>query len=308
MGRSRLISKATSKALEDVLLIIPSGQREAVDDASRAISSVSIPLAEKRKTRTTFFKSVESIISHKINELFQSDQNLFRRSLIAKLALKLPLVIDQMDLPESILKLYPEAFDRLSSYLINNENDTYSLSNDFFDKDIAFVLGVSVPAGSQVVDLKSYFKIPSIVRALFRPGNVKAIVRLLQVGGTGPWFRIHTESRYLDDFNEPGWDACYLRIADLLERNPSIRGMIGTSWFYDPQLLSVSPRLAYLQKRPLEQGAFMIRNRTSASAIQRATLKSKTRRSLYQEGGYLPVEYSLLWPRKALISYGKLTK
>ncbi len=308
MDRSRLISKSTSKALEDVLLKIPSGQREAVDDASRAISSVSIPLAEKRKTRTAFFKSVESIISHKTNDLFQSDQNLFRRSLIAKLALKLPLVINQMDLPESILKLYPEAFDRVSAHLINNENDTYNLSNDFFDKDISFVLGVSVPAGAEVVDLKSYYKFLSIVRSLFRPGNVKAIVRFFRVGGTGPWFRIHVESRYLDYFNEPGWDACYLRIADLLEKNPSIRGMIGTSWFYDPQLLSISPRLAYLQKRPLERGAFMIRNRTTASAIQLSTLKSKTRRSLYQEGRYVPVEYSLLWPRKALISYGKLIK
>jgi hypothetical protein len=123
MNRSLLISQSTFKALEDVLLQSPSGQREAIDDASRAILSVSIPLANKR-SKKTFYNSVESIISNKIKGFFQSEKKLFRRSLIAKLALDLPVVTEQLALPESVLQLYPEAFNRLSTYLINNESDT----------------------------------------------------------------------------------------------------------------------------------------------------------------------------------------
>jgi hypothetical protein len=308
MDRFRLISQSTFKALEDVLLKTPSRQREAIDDTSRAILTISIPFANKRKKRKTFFKTVESIISNKTKKFSQSEKNIFRRSLIAKLALDLSVVIEQMDLPESILKLYPEAFNRLSTFLLKNESNTYNLSNDYFDKDIAFVLGVSVPCGALFVDLKSYFLFRSIVRALFRPGNINAIVRFFQVGGFGPWFRIHIDTRYLDDFNEIGYNASYIRIADLLERNHSIRGMFGISWLQDPQLLSISPHLAHIHRQPLERGAFMIRHGTSASDIKLSTLKSKTRRSLYQEGRYVPVSYSLFWPRKDLISWGQSTQ
>ena len=87
----------------------------------------------------------------------------------------------------------------------------------------------------------------------------------------------------LNEFNEQGWDKCYLRIADLLDLRKDIQGMIGTSWFYDPQLLEISPRLAYLQKCPLERGAFLLRHGTGHFDIEHATMTSKTRRRLYNE-------------------------
>ena len=97
----------------------------------------------------------------------------------------------------------------------------------------------------------------------------------------------------------------YLRIAELLERQQDIRGMVGTSWFYDPQLLEISPCLAYLQQRPLERGAFLLRHGTGLFDIEHATMTSKTRHRLYQEGKYTPIVYSLLWPRQDLISWAE---
>ena len=103
--------------------------------------------------------------------------------------------------------------------------------------------------------------------------------------------------------NEEGFDQYYLRVADLLRRRPAVRGLAGTSWFYDPQLIRISPRLAYLQSKPIERGAFLIRHNTSALDIQRATLKSATRRDLYDKGEYVPVSYSLIWGRRELIAW-----
>jgi hypothetical protein len=92
--------------------------------------------------------------------------------------------------------------------------------------------------------------------------------------------------------------------------------MVGTSWFYDPQLAYVSPHLSYLRLRPMERGATIVRNGSSDYAISCATAKSRsgcedrvarlvasTRRKLYEQGKYVPVAYSLLWPREALLGW-----
>ena len=306
MDENRLISHTATVDLKDFINQFPKEGRSVINEISQELLSKAIPLAKIRdQNQSVFFNSIESIILGKIDQLSPEAKNLYFKILVANLALGLPEIIDQMDLPKSVLILYPKSIDRLSNFLKVGEGDVYDLASDFFRKDISFVLGVSIPCGAQFVDLKTYFLYRSVVRALFRPGNLKALVRFFKIGGSGPWFSIHTEARYLDDFNELGWDECYLRIADLLELNPSIRGMKGTSWFYDPQLLSISPRLSYLQKRPIERGAFMIRHGTDAIDIERATSKSKTRSCLYKEGKYIPVSYTLLWPRRDLISWAK---
>ena len=79
--------------------------------------------------------------------------------------------------------------------------------------------------------------------------------------------------------------------------------MAGTSWFYDPQLETVSPRLSYLRARPIERGAFIVRSGTLPFDIQSATAKSENRRRLYEAGKYIPVAYTLLWPREKLLAW-----
>ena len=91
--------------------------------------------------------------------------------------------------------------------------------------------------------------------------------------------------------------------ASLLRGHPNVLGMAGTSWFYDPQLDAISPNLSYLRMRPVERGAVLVRQRTSEFDIISATTKSGTRQRLYEEGRYLPVPHSIIWPRDALIAW-----
>jgi hypothetical protein len=44
----------------------------------------------------------------------------------------------------------------------------------------------------------------------------------------------------MEEFNPKGWTACFVRIAEMLELNPSIRGLAGVSWFYDPAVPAVN--------------------------------------------------------------------
>jgi hypothetical protein len=249
--------------------------------------------------------SVEDIISDGSKNILKEDLKKIRRALIAKFALNLPHAIRNRDLPKSITELYPPALTRLAIYLNNNENDTYDKKDDFFLKDICFVLGKTVPCGAQYVELNSYVLFRRTIRSLAKPENIKSIIKFIKIRGSGQWFRIHTEARYLNEFNEQGWISCYLRIAELLEKQNNNHGMVGTSWFYDPKLIYISPNLSYLQSLPLENGAFRIQHRSSAIDTERATLKSKNRKKLYEEGRYSPICCSIFWPRKELLSWAK---
>lgn len=294
--------------LEEFISGAPAKLRDASTPAAHRIRKDAVCyLREKSNNRNSFFHAVEAIITETANDFSHEDKKAFRRILMARLAMDLPDLVRGMNLPASIIDLYPGAMARLLNHLKNNDKNPYDLSDDFFLKDLSFVSGGTVPCGAQVVDLASYFLFKSVIRALTRSGNINSVISLYKSGGSGPWFRIHTESRYLDEFNKEGWESCYKKIAEMLKSEKDILGMIGTSWFYDPQILKISPRLSYLQAQPVENGAFMIRHGTTRLDIERTTMKSNTRRKLYEEGKYIPASFTLFWPRQSLLNWAEST-
>ncbi len=226
----------------------------------------------------------------------------FSRALVATLAIQRARTLERSTLPESVLRLYPVAFERMVDYLRVSADEKYWVGNDAFLKDIRIASGLSVPCGAQDVDLISTISRLSGLKAAIRWGQFAIGSRILVEGGP-PWYSIHTDQRYTDEFNEAGWDRCYRRIAALLAGDPKIKGMVGTSWFYDPQILTVSPRLAYLQINPTKRGAILLRHGPGAIHTYRATLKSESRKKLFDEGKYVPICYSLVWPRSPLMEW-----
>lgn len=187
------------------------------------------------------------------------------------------------------------------SFVVGNIGRPYE--EDYFLKDVGFATGRSIPCGAQVIELTCRVSAIRALRSIGIRGNAIPILKLFKAGGPGMWLRIHTESRYLEEFNEDGWNACYRRIAELLRIANGYRGMLGTSWFYDPQVAQISPNLSYLQAIPMANGAVRVRHRVSAADIQRATLKSRTRRKMFEEGRYSPGCYSIFWPKRQLLNW-----
>lgn len=224
-----------------------------------------------------------------------------RKAIVAAFALELPDRIRSMHLPEPVLSLYPRAFDMLLRSL-QDEAEHYTF--DFYGKDVRLVLGLSVPAGAQFVDLYARLGPKVILRQLTRPGGLRAGLSYSLAGGYRPWLQIHTDTRDVSDFNEEGWNACYLKVAALLKRDPSLVGLIGNSWFYDPALLQISPRLGYLQK-PFDHGAFRIWTGATELDKKRAGSKSSTRKAMIEAGTYVPTSYILAWPRHALLKWAE---
>ena len=193
----------------------------------------------------------------KVTEIeLASERRDLSRALIAGLAQHMIDRTMAAGVTQSMLEHAKDWQERLLGFLGDKAPDDYCFPSDLFIKDYRYTTALSVPCGAQVIDLDNSVGFKTAGRlALQRPK--KAIYALRQ-----RWFRPHTESRYLDEFNEAGWERFYREIAALFALHPQIRGLVAKSWFYDPELSAISPHLAYLRETPLKEGAIATLKRT----------------------------------------------
>ena len=107
----------------------------------------------------------------------------------------------------------------------------------------------------------------------------------------------------LDEFNPEGRVRCLRLVARLLLAWPEARGMMGTSWYYDPALAKHSPRLAYLHDQAKSQGACFIDMGPHPDATASALSRSPTRRMLHEQGIYRPRNYMMVWARQDILRH-----
>ena len=70
-----------------------------------------------------------------------------------------------------------------------------------------------------------------------------------------------------------------------------------------PALEGISPHLAVYRRRVVENGGSSFRVGSSAADVRNATLKSKTRRALYEKGEYVPTSFLTVWPRAHMLAW-----
>ncbi len=204
-------------------------------------------------------------------------------------------------LPASVRYLAMEQHERIIRNLTDKPYGFYEPSKDMFLKDLGLARLTLVPAGAQLVDLT---RGPS--KRLMLSADSSQVLRFLRLYlrlplGLAPLFEIHTHDEMLGDFNEPGWERCYARIAELLSVNPRVKGIYGSSWFYDPAIATISPRLKYLHSTPAANGAYFFHIGPDESGNAIAT--SRTRRELYRTGQYVPQKYLMVWHRKDILRW-----
>ena len=296
-----LISPQAYECFSQLADVAPKRYAVSIDDLSMTFTEQSRKWS-KPDSHNTPERMAQSLFDAKFSQATKTDVAALKVSLIARLAIKTPGLVETENFPDQILAYYPAAFDRLATALKKSVDQSPDTASILFHK-IGFVLAINIPCGAQLLDLRSSIPWSSAVLSVYRERSVKSLARYVGCRGVGVWFRGHTDTEYLDEFNEAGWDRFYLRIAELLLRRKDVRGLVGTSWFYDPQLSSISPQIAYLQQRQLERGAFLMRHRALESDVVFATKTSSTRRNLYHEGKYIPVSHSLVWGRNEILSW-----
>lgn len=197
---------------------------------------------------------------------------------------------------------FEDAASRITADMFDASPETLDFSFDGFSKDVSVLALRLWPLGAQVVD-------PSMGasrRVIFEGGVPtfrRATALMFQMRGFAPLYEIHTYTRSLHQFTQAGWLECYRLIAQIMAKEPHVKGVFGASWFYDPQLEHVSPRLAYLRTDPIRGGATFVRVRTTEQTIPLALSKSASRKQMFDEGKYVPEQHLMIWPRRELLHW-----
>ena len=227
-----------------------------------------------------------------------------RQAAIARLALGFFRPGDR--LPSSILKLYPAFFSRLAIFLHDRVNGVYD--DDFFAKDVRYALGLTVPCGALQFDLNGVVGPKLVARDLMGTRSLRSTAGYIASKGWGRWYSNHIDVRAIKEFTPDGWTASFARIAELLVLNPSVRGVAGVAWFYDPALVRVSPHLAYIGETLQRSGAFRVTMKTQEPDIANALARSLSRKRFHERGEYSPACYLVAWPRRALLEWAARLK
>lgn len=178
------------------------------------------------------------------------------------------------------------------------------MASDLFHKEFGLAALRLHAGAAQLIDPRC-----GIPRSLFLKSGASGIARGLQVllecGGLSPMLQIHTHTAYLDEFSDEGWRECYRVCVELFGLYPSVKGMFGGSWFYDPAVSQISPRLAYLSDVPKQGGAKFFLAAKSGDFAHDAISTSPSRRKLFDEGRYKPASYMMIWSKNAQIYWAR---
>ena len=249
------------------------------------------------------FDAPSQVFDDWLVEEAEHDRQRLKRVLVARLLLEHFAVEDRV--PGCVAELYPGFFERLAQFLRDTLETAYD--QDYFAKDVRYALGLTVPAGVLSIDLRYRIGPKIVLRAAAR-GEPAGLVAYCRWRGWARWYNDHLDLRDREGFNPAGWTECFVRLARMLEINPGAHGVVGVSWFYDPAVTEISPRLAYLRRTQVENGAFLVRMEPSEEHTRNATATSAARRKLVEDGHYTPTGYLIAWPRARLIDWARRLK
>lgn len=207
--------------------------------------------------------------------------------------------------PEEVLAFYHRHFEWVLQNLIIKNLESinyYNYDNDLFLKDLGICSLRIFPVRAQVIELLGVSR-RFILDHGWKQCFYSSYFHLAKMKGNSPFYHVHLDIRWVHDFNQAGWHESFQILAKMLIKNPEIKGVFGSSWFYDPQLEKISPGLLFLRKIPELGGAKVFKWAATKMDIENAIYKSERRKRLYDEGEYLPTSYIFIWPRKDLIRW-----
>jgi len=203
---------------------------------------------------------------------------------------------------KSVIDLYLIEKTRIAHEVIVNPIGFYQFDNDLFCKDIAICAHRMFPGG-----VFKYEMFSGVPRSALINHNLIHFYKLskfiFSLGGFRPFYGYHLDIRYRSEFTPNGCEKSFKLAAEMLNINQNIKGIVGSSWFYDPVIPVISPRLAYLRQQLVDNGGVFFYGTRNAHATELAISSSPSRRKLFEEKRYFPTVYYGIWPRKNLINW-----
>ena len=127
-----------------------------------------------------------------------------------------------------------------------------------------------------------------------------------RLGGFKPVWQTHLQRQPRGiHMTEETFVRAHLEIARALKRHPQVRGIASTSWYYDPEIDAVSPRLGFVHELLAANGCFVFEIPCDDAMRASALYGSRARQQAYSEGTYRPRAFARLWGRDAFLSWAE---
>lgn len=126
-----------------------------------------------------------------------------------------------------------------------------------------------------------------------------------RLGGLRPTVEMHLPRLDRGRFTQDEVARSYRLVAKVLRAQPQLRGISGSSWFYDPEVARISPHLAFIRELIDQNRGLMHRLGPTEGALRGALAASEHRRRLHEEGRYQPTEYARYWARDDVLRWAE---
>jgi len=252
--------------------------------------------------KSSFAKQVEQVRAKSGDEACAS---LLRETLAQFLEAQLPAV-DRLKFPEVVRALIAREFQRIRTLVESGTIADFDLREHSLRSDFRIVGFGRIPVGVEHMELSG------VPRSLLYRGGVAQGLRFLRMlwhaGGVVPYYQMHMShgvapAHFGLVYTPRSQKKMFRNIADCLKLNPHVRGLIASSWWYDPVLESISPGLGFLRRGFVDSGAFLFRYGPPGN--DHSTANSPQRKKLVEEGKYKPMTYAIVWPRNLLIRWAE---
>jgi hypothetical protein len=235
----------------------------------------------------------------------KSAESLLGACLLASEIARAPGRLVELGIPGSFFPHLAVEYGRMLREAEDGGRRLHALTEDVYRKDLAMAMVQALPAVRGILAMNAGISRAELVGA-FRHAP-RGVIEVL-VGTRlrcAPMLESHVHGPMLGGFHEEGFRECYRLAADLLEARREHWGLFARSWFYDPVVAQISPRLGYIAAIAREGKAVLAPVRQEPADIRNATAKSATRRRLYEEGRYEPRGWLLVWLREKLIEWAR---
>jgi hypothetical protein len=201
-------------------------------------------------------------------------------------------------IPKLFHSQFVDSFHRIIDQ-IERGLDWVGLQSDVFTKDLAITRLRLLPAGARLIHPFVGLPKKSIIK-----GGPRAVWYVYgRCGASAPYLGWHLHKPMIADyFNPEGFALTCELTAHLIASDPRAKAALGTSWFYDPKVEEISPRLSFCRS-PVRKGAYVFEVGRSELATRNATSRSPNRRALFERGEYTPSDFALVWSRRDILAH-----
>jgi hypothetical protein len=214
--------------------------------------------------------------------------------------------IPALNVPEAVRVCIEREFRRIEKDLATAGDDHFDLRSHGMRCDFRIAGFGRIPVGI------NHIEVGGVPRRLLWSGGLGQSARVLALfaksGGWKPFYVAHfthgvKPRAFLLVYTRDAQEQWHRNVADCLRMNPHIKGLLATSWWYDPQLARIAPHLAFLREGSLAHGAVLLRAGSSEGGRAAALANSPDRKQKYERGEYTPVNYAVVWTRQALLAW-----